>query len=928
MKLMKNLCLFFLLPLGVWAQCSANTPVFTATGPGLAVDNRTKGCNAWALTWNSATFSGLTIQLEGSNDGVTYAAFSGASTVIVGTNPASTLSGAMVIQASSTLAFVRANVTALTGSGTVTYQLAGVSGVTPAAKGGGGSGGTCGALGGDLSGTCAAALVAKIQGTVVSGTTGSGNVVFSASPALTGIPTVPTASPGTSSTQAASTAFVAAAAAAGVTSFNTRTGAVVSATADYSVGQVTGAAPLASPTFTGVPVAPTAAPGTNTTQLATTAFVAAASGSSAFSALTNGTNTTAAMLVGTGASLAAAGSGTIAATTAAALAATPTPCSPGFAPTGVLANGNSTGCAAIDTGGTVAVSNVTPVTVSANTTSDQTLMELPLTSAFLNIATAPFLVHGSGIFTIATLQTPALTFKAKLCTVSGCGSGTVITLASIVTAATVAATNNPWNLNLKLATVTSGASGTVLAHGPLVIDIGAVATLAETVYNDTNTAASSAINLTGLLFIDFTVATSAGNTGNSFTQQIGTAEPSSEAGPPGATGATGPSGPSGGGITIYTSPAASGLTGTNTTKYIQIGGSNAVSGTESTMQMAAPSAATISNLFVTFKTAIGAGQTVTFTFRDGGSSQPLTCLVTGGAGIVSCSDTTHSFNAAQGDLLDIEADITGTIGSAPVFFITATFGTTGVGVTSVTASAPLASSGGTTPNISATYQGNGGKIQQSSGSTTTNDCVKFDASGNTVDAGAACGSGSSAYSQITGLTCSPACTASTSQIVLGSAAATISFSGIPATFTDLILVFNGRSATAGSGGTAAYIQYNADTGANYLNQTFFANNTGTTASAGPGLIAQAPVINVPTAGMTAGISANAEVTIFNYAATVFQKNATVRATFRTGGAAANLYTVMNSFFWTNSAVITSVLMGNVDASNFITGTTVTLYGRN
>ena len=39
---------------------------------------------------------------------------------------------------------------------------------------------------------------------------------------------------------------------------------------------VSGAAPIANPTFTGVPAAPTAAPGTNTTQLATTAFVKAA----------------------------------------------------------------------------------------------------------------------------------------------------------------------------------------------------------------------------------------------------------------------------------------------------------------------------------------------------------------------------------------------------------------------------------------------------------------------------------------------------------------------------------------------------------------------------------------------------------------------------------------------------------------------------
>ena len=63
------------------------------------------------------------------------------------------------------------------------------------------------------------------------------------------------------------------------------------------------------------------------------------------------------------------------------------------------------------------------------------------------------------------------------------------------------------------------------------------------------------------------------------------------------------------------------------------------------------------------------------------------------------------------------------------------------GVTSVSATAPLTSSGGATPNISATYQGNGAKVQASTGTTTTNDCVKFDASGNTIDAGAACSSG-------------------------------------------------------------------------------------------------------------------------------------------------------------------------------------------
>lgn len=56
----------------------------------------------------------------------------------------------------------------------------------------------------------------------------------------------------------------------GVLSFNTRTGAVTLALADVTG---VGGAPIANPTFTGTPAAPTAAANTNTTQLATTAYV-------------------------------------------------------------------------------------------------------------------------------------------------------------------------------------------------------------------------------------------------------------------------------------------------------------------------------------------------------------------------------------------------------------------------------------------------------------------------------------------------------------------------------------------------------------------------------------------------------------------------------------------------------------------------------
>jgi len=49
---------------------------------------------------------------------------------------------------------------------------------------------------------------------------------------------------------------------------------LIAAGFDSVATQFNGLAPLASPTFTGTPSGPTAAPGTSTTQFATTAFVA------------------------------------------------------------------------------------------------------------------------------------------------------------------------------------------------------------------------------------------------------------------------------------------------------------------------------------------------------------------------------------------------------------------------------------------------------------------------------------------------------------------------------------------------------------------------------------------------------------------------------------------------------------------------------
>ena len=97
-----------------------------------------------------------------------------------------------------------------------------------------------------------------------------------ASPALTGTPSAPTAAIDTNTTQVATTAFVLGQASAANPVIN-GTAAVGSssryARADHIHPTDTTRAPVASPTFTGTPAAPTPAADTNTTQLATTAFV-------------------------------------------------------------------------------------------------------------------------------------------------------------------------------------------------------------------------------------------------------------------------------------------------------------------------------------------------------------------------------------------------------------------------------------------------------------------------------------------------------------------------------------------------------------------------------------------------------------------------------------------------------------------------------
>lgn len=177
-------------------------------------------------------------------------------------------------------------------------------------------------------------------------------------------------------------------------------------------------------------------------------------------------------------------------------------------------------------GGSFSCVNVTPVTVNANTAADQILQACSIPAGTLNTIGKTLSIQSAGVYSTPAASTTTVNLKVKLCTVSGCGSGTVITLASLTSAAlsAIQATNDPFNVQMFSSTQTAGASAAFEAHGNLTIDISALTTAAEGTYADGNTATVGTIDSTGALFLQVTGAFSAASASNSMTHRMLTIE--------------------------------------------------------------------------------------------------------------------------------------------------------------------------------------------------------------------------------------------------------------------------------------------------------------------------------------------------------------------------------------------------------------------
>jgi hypothetical protein len=145
-------------------------------------------------------------------------------------------------------------------------------------------------------------------------------------------------------------------------------------------------------------------------------------------------------------------------------------------------------------------------------------------------------------------------------------------------------------------------------------------------------------------------------------------------------------------------------------------------------------------------------------------------------------------------------------------------------------------------------------------------------------------------------------------VTLGSAASSVTFSSIPATYRDLIFIYNGT--TAIDDGVGA--RFNGDTGSNYSQVRMFGNSGGAGSDSGTNTRI------VQTAGNTSLRTAFVSQ-VMDYSATDKHKTVLTRNNITDNNVTAI------AARWANTAAITSVTILS-PGSTISSGSTIALYG--
>jgi hypothetical protein len=157
----------------------------------------------------------------------------------------------------------------------------------------------------------------------------------------------------------------------------------------------------------------------------------------------------------------------------------------------------------------------------------------------------------------------------------------------------------------------------------------------------------------------------------------------------------------------------------------------------------------------------------------------------------------------------------------------------------------------------------------------------------------------------------PTYTALATRTLTGTAAS-VTFSSIPATYRDLVVVYRGTSANTGIGSFT--MRFNSDAATNYSYMLMDANAAGVTSPTNS--------FTSAVAGLTISSSQNISIAhIMDYSATDKHKTVIAR-----GNAMGDSFVRVVASRWANTAAITSILCRTDQGSNFNSGATFSLYG--
>jgi hypothetical protein len=146
-------------------------------------------------------------------------------------------------------------------------------------------------------------------------------------------------------------------------------------------------------------------------------------------------------------------------------------------------------------------------------------------------------------------------------------------------------------------------------------------------------------------------------------------------------------------------------------------------------------------------------------------------------------------------------------------------------------------------------------------------------------------------------------------VTLGSSASSVTFSSIPATYRDLIVVIQGTVAS----GANVSLRFNSDTGSNYSFVYMFGSGTSTASASGT----DSAILG---GGFNSSVISQAIFQVMDYSATDKHKT-TLNRTDEPNGAA---YAWAGR--WANTAAITTLLVRMTNGTNFNSGATFNLYG--